>query len=118
MVNIQGTTINMTRGDSLIATVSPKDKATGQDYVVQEGDSFRFVMRNKKMTSDKSAFVDADPLLTKEIPSDTLILELEPEDTKPFGFGAYFYDIQLTTAQGLVDTFIYEATINLKPEGD
>ena len=41
-----------------------------------------------------------------------MIIHLEPEDTKPLGFGAYDYDVQITFASdSSVDTFISDQLI-------
>ena len=45
-----------------------------------------------------------------------MILELEPNDTKTLDFGSYVYDVQITFADGRVDTFITEAVFKLTPE--
>ena len=45
-----------------------------------------------------------------------MILVIEPEDTKPFAFGKYVYDIELTKVTGEVDTFITKATLKLTEE--
>ena len=66
--------------------------------------------------SKESEYKDPVPLIEKDIPISTMILNLEPEDTKPFGFGEYVYDIELTFANGLVDTFINNETFILAPE--
>ena len=109
MYKIDGDTITLTRGDSFYALVSMED-LEGEEYIPQEGDSVRFAL--------KRDYKDKTPLLLKDIPIDTLILHLEPNDTKPLRFGDYVYDIQLTTANGDVDTFIYEATFKLAKEVD
>ena len=44
--------------------------------------------------------MDEKPLVVKDIPSDTMLLVLEPEDTKTLPFGKYVYDIQITYADG------------------
>ena len=57
----------------------------------------------------KAKYKDPDDavVLVKNIPVDTLILEIEPEDTKPLTMKkTYVYDIQLTDENGFVDTFI------------
>lgn len=116
MVEIKGTTIRMTRGDTLITMVIPKDKRTKEVYVPQEGDTFRFALKHNSMTSDRSEYTDTEPLILKDIPTDTMLLTLVPEDTKGLGFGNYVYDIQLTDANGRVDTFINTATFILTGE--
>ena len=115
MVTISGTTITMTRGDTLSTQVSMT--LNGESYTPVEGDSIRFAMKHPDMTSNKGAYTDSEPLLTKEIPYDTCLLKLDPDDTKPFEFGTYVYDIQITFENGDVDTFI-SGKLTLKPEVD
>ena len=55
-------------------------------------------------------------LIEKVIPNDTLLLHLLPTDTKELPTGKYVYDIELTNADGEVDTFIPEAKLILTPE--
>lgn len=107
--SITGTTITLTRGDTFEALVSATKK-DGTPYIPVEGDVIRFAM--------KENYDDARPLLVKEIPIDTLTLTLHPEDTKDLSFGKYVYDIQLTKADGTVDTFITKATIKITEEVD
>lgn len=105
--SVYGTTINLTRGDTFVAIISITD-SNKTPYVPQPGDAVRFAMKEK--------YSDAEPLLIKDIPIDTMRLELRPEDTKEFKFGKYVYDIQLTKASGEVDTFIAKAAIVLTEE--
>ena len=116
MIHIEGTTITMTRGDTLAVQVGIT--RGGEPYTPQEGDSVRFALKSSKMNAKRTEYADAEPLLVVDIPTDTLLLQLAPEDTKPLGFGSYVYDIQLTYADGAVDTFITEATLTLTPEVD
>lgn len=103
---ISGDTISLTRGDSLILTVSlEKD---GEAYIPQDGDKIRFAM--KKDISDK------DCLILKDIDMNTMRLQIDPEDTKNLSFGSYIYDIELTTSDGFVDTFIGPATFKITKE--
>lgn len=101
---VNGTTIQITRGDSgyfqfTPYTVSPTGERT--EYVAQEGDMIRFAM--KKKLSDSY-----EVLLTKEVDPATFQIKLDPADTEGLAFGAYYYDVQLTTAGGDVDTYIPE----------
>lgn len=107
--NITGSTITLTRGDTFEAIVSVT-KTDGSPYVPIEGDSIRFAM--------KKNYDDPRPILVKSIPSDTMMLIIEPQDTKGLNFGKYVYDIQLTKANGKVDTFISKATLKLSEEVD
>ena len=106
---VKKTSITLTRGDTFKAQISMTDK-DGNPYEIQEGDSVRFAM--KKNYSDP----DTEVLIVKDIPTDTLILTLLPEDTKELPFGTYVYDIQLTTALGEIDTFITKASLTLTEE--
>lgn len=110
MHKIEGTTITLTRGDSFATEVGIKriDEETGEktDYKPVEGDQIRFAMKHKEMKSDGSDYKDEDPLLVKQIPYDTMILKLEPSDTKELDFGKYAYDLEIVMADGWTDTFL------------
>lgn len=99
MHKITGTDITLTRGDSLILNLQLQKM--GEPYVPEEGSSVRFAMKERYSDPDENV------VLLKSIPIDTLILELEPEDTKPLAMNRiYVYDIQLTDPGGRVDTFL------------
>lgn len=116
--SVKGTTITLTRGDTFIATITIKRKASGEIYIPQEGDTVRFALKRNLMNSSKSNYIDKQPLIYKEIPIDTMILKIDPEDTKELLFGTYVYDIQITFSDGSVDTFITNATFRITPEVD
>lgn len=107
--SIYGTTITLTRGDTFEAVIHITD-ADGQAYTPAEGDLIRFAM--------KEDYDDPVPALTVDIPTDTMLLVIRPEDTKRLSFGKYVYDIQLTGADGRVDTFITKAKLVLAEEVD
>ena len=107
--SVLGTTITLTRGDTFMADITI-NKQDNTPYIPVEGDSVRFAM--------KCSYEDAEPILTKDIPNDSLKLILEPKDTKELAFGQYIYDIQLTKASGEVDTFITKAKLKLTEEVD
>lgn len=109
MYTVKKTSITLTRGDTFKAQISMTDK-DGNPYEPKEGDAVRFAM--KKSYNDP----DDKVLIVKNIPIDTLILTLDPEDTKELPFGQYVYDIQLTTAAGEIDTFITKASLTLTEE--
>lgn len=108
MVKIKGTTIKMTRGDTLKVKIDLFD-AEGNEYIPQPGDVIRFAM--------KTNYEDRTPLILKTIPNDSLILILNPSDTKSLEMPAdYVYDIEITFANGDVDTFIDKAKLSLTEE--
>lgn len=96
----KGVDITLTRGDSLFLQLNlTKDD---EAYVPEQGSSIRFAMKTKYTDSDSNVIIN------KNIPIDTLILELRPEDTKSLPMKkSYVYDIQLTDAQGHVYTFLF-----------
>ena len=100
MFGVHGSRITLTRGDSaLLAIDLYKDN---MKYSLQEGDVVRFAL--KKNIDDNAC------LIRKELTTDAegnLILEILPSDTKELPLlKEYKYDIELTTAQGKVHTFL------------
>ena len=88
--------ITLTRGDTGIFNISLQNQ-DGEDYTPQTGDSLRFAL---------SEGFGKDALVIKDIPIDTCVLEIEPNDTKDLKFKKYKYDIQFTSSQGKVSTII------------
>lgn len=112
-VSVNGTAIRMTRGDTAVVQVSmTKD---GEAYTPEVGDAVRFAMRPAGLNSKGTAY-KYEVCLEKAIPISTMVLTIEPEDTKDLNFGEYVYDIQITFADGTVDTFITTASLVLTPE--
>ena len=107
MFVIEGTTITLTRGDSFYAEVGMK-RSDGSIYTPQEGDTIRFAL--------KKNYFDEEALIQKNIDIESLILHLDPSDTKSCDFGEYVYDIEITFANDDVDTFISEAKFIIAPE--
>lgn len=89
--------IVITRGDTYIAKISVSD-SDDETYTPSMNDTITFTV--------KRTYDDDEALILKTIPSDTLVLYLEPNDTKPLDFGTYVYDIQIEFADGRVDTII------------
>lgn len=108
---IDGRSIYLTRGDTFRAPVEAilPDSET-EPYVPVDGDTIRFAM--------KQNYEDPKPLLVKDIPIDTMMLVLDPEDTKDLPFGKYVFDIQLTYASGDTDTFLPKGRLHLTEEVD
>lgn len=114
MIIITGTTIEMTRGDTLRVRVSIE--MDDEPYTPAEGDSVAFYLKHAKLNSSRTSYKDPAPVITKAVPIATMVLQLDPEDTKPLEFGEYAYDLEITFANGTVDTFINNATLTLLPE--
>lgn len=101
--------VELVRGNYFAATVTVLQKGTTTPYEFAQGDKLVFALKSNKMALGETSYVEEEPLLIKEIPTDTLLLELQPEDTKALPFGKYEYEISLIPANGKDDTFI-EAT--------
>lgn len=70
----------------------------GEYYSPEVNDAVRFIVRKKPE--------DKDALITKTIPHDTMLLELEPADTSSLATGVYHYCCDITLENGEVYTFI------------
>lgn len=93
-----GYAITMTRGDTLRTQIGVTD-VNGDSYIPKEGDKIRFAC--------KKDYNDSECLIYKDIPYDSCILQLDPEDTKPLEQPSiYVFDIEITLADGTVSTFI------------
>lgn len=99
--------IYLTRGDTFAAVVTITDD---EDTCVtlEEGSELRFAL--------KADYEDPEALTLKAIPIDTMLLKLDPEDTKNLDFGTYVYDIQLTHPNGDVDTVIPRKMLHIVEE--
>lgn len=104
-INNKTKKISLVRGDTLRLQVEVL--IDDEPYTPVSGDKIRFAM--------KQSYSSSKVLIHKDIPIDTLILHLAPNDTKKLPFGDYVYDIEITFANGDVDTFI-RGEFKLDPE--
>lgn len=104
---VRNNTIYLTRGDTFKAVISIT-YPDGSVYTPKDGDSIRFAL--------KENIDDEECLIIRDIPIDTMLLVINPEDTKELEFGTYIYDIQLTKNNGDVDTFITASKFKLTAE--
>lgn len=108
MVDVEGTTIIMTRGDTFRCIVKIVDKE-GNEVFPEDDDRVVFTA--------KARYRDTIPLIEKTIPINTMVLEIEPQDTKRLKMPCdYVYDIQLICADGSVHTFIDRSILRLTEE--
>ncbi len=109
-VSVKNNVITITRGDTLNTKLTIIDQY-GSEYVPVDGDVIRFAIKKK--------YSDPEPLFVKIIPLDTLMLHLDSEDTKPLDQPSeYVYDIQITLADGTVDTIIPKGSFKITEEVD
>lgn len=100
MVTVVNNTITLVRGDTVEIPVTIRLR-NGEEYVPSEGDVIRFAL--------KDGYGDDVPVLIhKVLPNDSLILRLESCETKEIMAKKkpYVYDVELTTANGYVDTVV------------
>lgn len=100
MFEIERNTIWLTRGDTFKANIEIVDR-DGEPYEPEVGDTLRFHL--------KRHYEDAVCIVEKTIPADTLMLWLRPEDTQQLPYGTYVFEVELTFANGDVDTIIGKA---------
>ena len=90
--------VQLTRGDSAEFEILITNKVDNSTYTVQAED--RLVLSMKKTLKDTAPVV-----LQKTITGSNLFV-FEPSDTNSLSFGDYYYDVQMTTADGRVFTVI------------
>ena len=88
MLIVSANKIQLTRGDTMILELTLNDES-GEVYEPTETDKIYF--RVKRNATAK------DILIEKEIPYDTMLLQLNEADTKNLKFGVYYYEIELVT---------------------
>ena len=107
MLNVIDNDIYLTRGDSAYLNIELKDES-GNPYTPALGDKLYFRLK-------KNIFGET-LLLVKEIPTDTLTLEILPSDTAKLDFSSYCYEIELITLQGQCFTVVENKAFKVGPE--
>lgn len=103
MFLIEGTTIQLTRGDSAEFDIAVTD-ASGNPYELQDGDEIKFTV--KRSVYDKNALIQKTGSR----------IRINPEDTAELSYKKYVYDVQVTMADGTVDTIIPPSTFEVLGE--
>ena len=112
--SVNGNAIVLTRGDSFSAGI--KLYRGSQEYTPAAGDVIRFAVKRPSMKAGREDYMDAEPIILKEIDHETMTLSIEPNDTKTMSFREYVYDIEITFEDGTVDTFITASPFIVTPE--
>ncbi len=99
MVTVVNNTITLVRGDTVEIPITIKTRG-GDAYIPSEGDVIRFAL--------KENYDSENVLIKKVLPNDGLILRLESCETKDLAVRKkpYVYDVELTAANGYVDTVV------------
>ena len=105
MLYIEGTTIRMTRGDTVYLSIALKTK--DEVYEMSSDDTLTL--------SVKRAIHNSDYVFQK-ISTGSNEFHIEPADTTALAFGEYLYDVQLNTGDGDVYTVIPPSTLKLLSE--
>ncbi len=110
MLTIDGNNnITLTRGDTLTLTVTllhevdpvpPATEPTIEPYTPEEGDVIRFAVSKGYKTEP-----GYELKLSKDIPNNTLTFSCSSAETA-LDYRTYNYDVEVTHADGCVDTFI------------
>lgn len=108
MLKIAENKISLTRGDTAFITVQMYDN-TGEAFTPSDGDTVYFNVKRR--------YSDSDVAIKKKVPVDTMLMELEPDDTKSLQFADYVYEFEYTDSDGHVDTFL-NGTFSITSEVD
>ena len=109
-MKIQGTNISMIRGDSEAIKVSCRNES-GVDFPFTEGDIVYFTIKKSVYTEEKIL-----QKIVTEFTDGVALINISPEDTRELKIGAYYYDIQLNRANGLVKTIIPPSRFTINAE--
>ncbi|WP_317316525.1 hypothetical protein [Longibaculum muris] len=105
MLKVENNIISLTRGDTALLNVEIVNNE-GEIYELEDGDICEFTL--KKYTSSDNV------LIKKEVVSGEI--KISPDDTKNLDYGQYFYDVQVTMANGDVATVIPPTAFNILEE--
>ena len=89
MLEINGSDIYLTKGDTAHLAVGITTAASGDAYLMQPDDTLIFTVR-------KQAY-EASPVLLQKIVKGSSKIHLTPEDTAQLAPGSYKYDVELRT---------------------
>ena len=97
MWSIEGNKITLTHGDTLPIGVTNL-KLNGVAYTPQEGDVIKWAVKTDPE--------DAEPILEKVIPNDTLQTQLTMAESESLPLGNLVWDLQITFANGTNYTWL------------
>ena len=100
-------TIQLTRGDTARLEITIKNSLDGNEYLMDPDDVLTFTI--------KKSVKDSESLVKKESHGHNAF-HIEPKDTEELSFRKYFYDVQLTRANGDVYTVIVPTIFEILKE--
>lgn len=92
------TNITIIKGDTFKELIRISDDAR-LTYVPEAADKIMFAVYNK--------YTDETPLFEKEIPYDTMVLQLSYKETSKMKYGKYVYKVKLIRKNCETDTFLH-----------
>lgn len=102
----------ITRGDDAYLDLEVKQQTFPYDnYELQEGDSAILTVRRSREQD-----IEGDNPILIQIPLVNGNFHISPKDTESLDFGNYTYDVQLTFANGYVNTIIGPNIFRILPE--
>ena len=104
MFKISGNMISITRGDTGIFTLELSANGEAYDY-----SNDTVVLTVKRGTNAGEVLIQKQCVYGENI-------TFEPADTQNLPYGNYVYDVQVTTAGGVVDTVIPPSAFCVLPE--
>ena len=105
MLYIEGTTIRMTRGDTVYLTVPLT--STTEAYEMSSSDTLTLSVKKSERDTE---------YLFQKVLTGSNAFHIEPADTAALAFGKYKYDVQLNTSDGDVYTVIPPSVFELLVE--
>ena len=103
--------ISMIRGDTAsfdIIVYTENDQGELVEYELEPGDRLDFTVKKSTKVEEK--------LISKIANEQSQHIVIDPSDTEGLKYGTYKYDIQFTSASGLVDTIIPPTDFNILEE--
>lgn len=105
MLYVDNENVFLTRGDSCDLIITIRD-IQGEIYELQTGDILTFTIKVNCHTED----IIIQKVIT------TNVVSITPADTEALAYGAYWYDVQLTTSGEDIYTVIPPHRFNITPE--
>lgn len=105
MLYVDNENVFLTRGDSCDLIITIRD-IQGEIYELQTGDILTFTIKVNCHTED----IIIQKVIT------TNVVSITPADTEELAYGAYWYDVQLTTLGEDIYTVIPPHRFNITPE--
>lgn len=107
MITMEDGVISLTRGDTAYLSLNLTNN-DGEPYEFKNGDTVTL--------SVKKDYEDVENYLFQKVVAAGDTIVIEPQDTKPYEYGRYVYDVQVNTAVGEVFTVLGPNTFKITKE--